>query len=111
MIGFGKTAVRRLVALVVLSSVALSACGVDAGAPAPSAGSLTKITVAEQGIAGISAGMPAHIADELGFFKEEGLAVEYVVVTKGSDALTGLMSGAVNIFHGADGMIAASEGG
>jgi NitT/TauT family transport system substrate-binding protein len=110
--GFGKTAVRRLAALVVVSSMALTACGVDAGAaPAPSAGSPISITVAEQGIAGISAGMPAHIADELGFFKEEGLAVEFVVVTKGSDALSGLMSDAVKIFHGADGMIAASEGG
>jgi ABC-type nitrate/sulfonate/bicarbonate transport system substrate-binding protein len=93
-----------------LVTLALSSC---ASPSAPAAqGDLARITIAEQGTAGTTVGLLAHVADKKGFFAQNGIKAEkFVAVTKGSDALSGLMSDAVQVFHGADGMIAASNGG
>lgn len=73
----------------------------------------TQITIAEQSRGGLTAGALPHLADELGYFEEEGLEVEdYVVVTKSADAISGVLSGEVHFAHiGGEGFMAASQGG
>lgn len=100
-------------ALAAASLLAITAgCG-SSGSDAAADGELASIVVAEQGKAGLTTGAVAYLADELGYFKEEGLEIkEYVEVTKGSDAISGMLSGAVQVSHiGADGIVAASQGG
>ncbi|MFE4501903.1 ABC transporter substrate-binding protein [Rhodococcus sp. NPDC056743] len=105
---------RRLAhgfALAAVTSLALTACGSSDSASSDSG--LASIVIAEQSNGGVTTGMLPHLADQLGFFESEGLSVEkYVSVTKGSDAIAGLMSGDVQVAHiGADGIVAASQGG
>ena len=95
-------------AVAVLSASALTACGGDSAAD----GDGTTITVAEQSVAGMTTGLWPHLAEELGYMKDVGIRIkDYVSVTKGSDAISGMQSGAVQISHiGVDGMAAASKG-
>lgn len=92
--------------------ITMAACGGSDSSSSTSSGPAS-ITIAEQSKSGVSTGMLPHLADELGFFQDEGLEVkEYISVTKGSDAISGMISGAVQVSHiGADGIIAASQGG
>lgn len=100
------------------SALFLSACGgtgstdADQAGPAGTTGPAS-IVVAEQGTADTLTGLLPHLADELGFFAEQGVSVkEYVVVAKGADAITGMVSNSVQVSHiGAEGMILASAGG
>jgi len=98
-----------LLATVAMSASALAACGDDSNA---AEGSGTTVTVAEQSTAGMTTGLWPHLADELGYMKDEGITIkDYVSVTKGSDAITGMQSGAVQVAHiGVEGMAAASKG-
>lgn len=115
------TPIRRRALLAMgglLTAAALAGCGAsgtpDVGSPeSADAGGLTEITIAEQSRGGLSTGALPHLADQLGYFEEEGLKVnEYVVVTKGSDAISGMISGTVQFSHiGADGFVAAAQGG
>lgn len=77
------------------------------------ADALTQITIAEQSRGGLTAGALPHLADELGYFAEEGLEVDdYVVVTKSADAISGVLSGEIQFAHiGGEGFMAASQGG
>lgn len=88
---------------------ALSACGSD---DAAGGGNLSDITIAEQSVAGMTTGLWPHLAEDLGYLEDEGITVkEYVSVTKGSDAISGMQSGAVQVAHiGVEGMSAASKG-
>lgn len=72
-----------------------------------------QITIAEQSRAGMTTGMIPRLAEHLGFFDDEGLTVsEYVTVTKGADALSGMVSGSVDVAHiGPEGVMAAANGG
>lgn len=72
-----------------------------------------EITIAEQSKAGMTTGMIPRLAEHLGYFADEGLTVnEYVTVTKGADALSGMVSGSVDVAHiGPEGVMAAANGG
>lgn len=99
------------IAVAAATAMALTACSASDD---PSSGSGTaSIVIAEQSNGGVTTGMLPHLADQLGFFAQEGLSVEkYVSVTKGSDAISGLLSGDVQVAHiGADGIVAAAQGG
>lgn len=108
---------RHRVLLAIAASATLILAGCSASDTARQAdigsGQLTEITIAEQSKGGLSTGALPHLADELGYFEDEGLEVsEYIVVTKGADAISGMMSGEVQFSHiGADGFIAAAQGG
>ncbi|MDL5159675.1 ABC transporter substrate-binding protein [Actinomycetospora termitidis] len=93
-------------ALLLAVGLTLSACG------GGQSGDPREIVVAEQSKAGMTTGLYPHLAEELGYFAQEGIKVKnYVNVTKGSDAISGMQSGAVQISHiGADGVAAASKG-
>ncbi|WP_182358474.1 ABC transporter substrate-binding protein [Tomitella gaofuii] len=95
-------------AAAILSTAVLTAC--STASDASESGST--ITVAEQSVAGMTTGLWPHLADALGYFDDEGIAVDkYVKVTKGADAINGMQSGAVQISHiGVDGIAAASKG-
>lgn len=103
---------RRIAAVAIATAAALilSACG---GSSDTESNGPAKITIAEQSNGGVTTGMLPHLADQLGYFEQEGLAVDkYISVTKGSDAISGLMSGAVQVAHiGSDGIVAAAQGG
>src|SRR5262245_27050498 len=64
-----------LLAIVPLAALSLSGCGKDAGKPAVSENGLAKIKV---GYIGLTCEAPLFMAQENGFFKEEGLEVEMV---------------------------------
>lgn len=106
-----KRAKLVLVGGVLASIMAGSACGSNAATTDDEG--LTGIVVAEQGTAIVPAGLLPHLADELGYFAEEGLYVEeFISVTKGTDAISGMVSGSVDVSHiGAEGVILASESG
>ncbi|MBY4212555.1 ABC transporter substrate-binding protein [Rhodococcus fascians] len=99
-----------LFAIAVAVTLTMTACGTSDEA---SGSGGAKIVIAEQSNGGVTTGMLPHLADQLGFFANEGLTVDkYVSVTKGSDAISGLLSGDVQVAHiGADGIVAASQGG
>lgn len=98
-------------ALVVAATLGLTACGGPAAGGGSVAGS-REVVVAEQSRAGMTTGLYPHLAQELGYFADEGITIkDYVNVTKGSDAITGMQSGAVQVSHiGADGIAAAAKG-
>lgn len=107
-----KTTLRRRAwlsgsVLAVVSIVAASGCGT----PSDPAAART-VTVAEQSVAGMTTGLWPHLAEELGYFADEGITVEeYVSVKTGSDAISGMQSGAVNVSHtGVEGLTAAAKG-
>lgn len=107
----GKRIKLSLAAGMLAGALALSACGNSAATTDDNG--LTGIVVAEQGTALVPAGLLPHLADKLGYFAEEGLYVEeFISVTKGTDAISGMVSGSVDVSHiGAEGVILASESG
>lgn len=112
-----KTPIRALLAGTTASVLLVVAgCGstdTEANGENQANEELTTITVAEQGNADLATGAMAHLADQLGYFEDQGLRVdEYVVVTSGGDAISGILSGDVQISHiGADGFVSADQGG
>jgi NitT/TauT family transport system substrate-binding protein len=57
-------------------------------------------------------GLWPHLADKLGYFEDEGIKVDkYISVSTGSDAVTGMEAGSVQVSHiGPEGIPAASKG-
>lgn len=109
-IHIGRSLAGMTAALLVATT---AACGGNAeGGGADSAAGETTITVAEQSRAGMTTGLWPHLAEALGYFEDEGIVIDdYVSVTKGSDAISGMQSGEVQISHiGVDGIVAASKG-
>ncbi|MGD9920334.1 MAG: ABC transporter substrate-binding protein [Pseudorhodoplanes sp.] len=79
------------------SIVMLIACGIGAGAPSiPAAAQSLKI-----GVAGTSSDAPYFIADKKGFFKDEGLTVEFIRFDSAAKAIPSLASGELQIAGGA----------
>lgn len=98
--------------LFLAAALGLTACGGGPGGGGGTTAGSREIVVAEQSKAGMTTGLFPHLAQELGYFADEGITItDYVNVTKGSDAITGMQSGAVQISHiGVDGIAAASKG-
>ncbi|QIK74728.1 ABC transporter substrate-binding protein [Nocardioides piscis] len=98
-----------LLATLALAVAGLTACGSDSESASPGGSS---ITIAEQSVAGMTTGLWPHLAEELGYLEDEDITVkEYISVTKGSDAISGMQSGAVQISHiGVEGISAVSKG-
>lgn len=101
---------------VLLGLAALTACSgagsAPTAAPEPDSATPVHVTVAEQGVADLSSGVAPHLADELGYFAEEGIVVdEFVSVQKGQDAINGMVSGAVTFTHTAPEAIVANQNG
>lgn len=92
-------------------ALALAGCGGNHDSSG-GASSLVTISIAEQGTADPTAGLAAHIADELGYFAEEGIKVEdYVTISTSQQAITGMASGSIQFsMIGADGFVAFSKG-
>lgn len=95
----------------ILASLGLAAAALAACSDSDAANGM-EITVAEQSVAGMTTGLYPHLAEELGYMEDEGITIkEYVSVTKGSDAISGMQSGAVQVSHiGVEGVSAASKG-
>lgn len=91
---------RRL-ALGVLAAFLLAGCGGAAGKPATSAAPPEKTSVK------IAVGgqtqfiyLPLTLADQLGYFKEEGLTVEISDLKGGSEALAAVLGGSADVVTG-----------
>lgn len=99
----------RLAAALLTTVTAATLAGCGGGSDPAEA---RKITIAEQSKAGLTTGLWPHLAQELGYFKDEGITVEkYVSVKTGSDAISGMQSGAVQVSHiGVEGVTAAAKG-
>jgi ABC-type nitrate/sulfonate/bicarbonate transport system substrate-binding protein len=99
------------VAILLSTLAACSSSGSSAGSSA--GGNSTKsVVVAEIGQVDPTAGLLVHVADKQGFLAREGIKVsQYVQVPATSDAINGLVSGAVNFaFIGGAGVIAKAQG-
>jgi len=101
----GRGIIRPLT-LVASLALALSACGAPSAAPPGQSGSAaaggadsSKVTI---GIGGqtLLTYLPTTLAQELGYFKEEGLNVELQDLQGGSKALTAMIGGSTNVTSG-----------
>lgn len=90
----------------------MTACSSSNGGGESTGADPVKITVAEQGNAGFTTGLYPHLAQELGYFADEGIEIEkFVSVTKGSDAVAGMVAGSIQVSHiGPEGITAKSKG-
>src|SRR5947199_3440076 len=80
----------------------LAACG-GAGSPAPAASSgPPEKTSLKMGVGGQTQiiYLPATLADQLGYYRDEGISVEIDDLKGGSDALKALLGGSVDIVTG-----------
>jgi NitT/TauT family transport system substrate-binding protein len=100
-------------AVTVVTLGALTACSsTSTPGASPDTSAPVHVTVAEQGVADLSSGVAPHLADELGYFEEEGIVVdEFVSVQKGQDAINGMISGSVTFSHTAPEAIVANQNG
>ena len=96
----------RPVTLVAAITLALSACGTPAAAPpgqsgsaAAGGGSSAKVTI---GIGGqtLLTYLPTTLAQQLGYYKDEGVTVELQDLQGGSKALTAMIGGSTNVTSG-----------
>ena len=94
-----------------LGLAALTLSGTLSFGPAAAQDNLQTVRVATQAL--LFAHLPYVIADDLGFFREEGLQVKTTVGSESSAMLaTGMMGGQFDILlAGADVMLAAAQGG
>jgi NitT/TauT family transport system substrate-binding protein len=83
----------KLLAVAAVAAIALSACGDDAG----DGGSSVKIGV---GGKALLVYLPTTLADELGYFSDEGLDVTFDDLEGGSKALQALQGGSVDVVNG-----------
>ncbi|MFI6319583.1 ABC transporter substrate-binding protein [Nonomuraea sp. NPDC050556] len=83
------------IAVGLLAALVLSACG-GTGSTGSSSGGLEKTTI-KVGALPIPDPAPLYIASAKGFFKEEGLTVEPVIIQGGAAALPQIKSGALDI--------------
>lgn len=93
---------RRRPRWVSTAIVALSACLVAVGCGQSSQDSETDSTTVKLGISGQSllAYLPVTLAQQLGYYEEAGLNVELIDMQSGSQAITGLLAGDVDVVSG-----------
>jgi NitT/TauT family transport system substrate-binding protein len=96
MVAAMETGVRRVV-LVALAAVSLVACGSKGPANGAAAGAAVRIAVGGQNQLLY---LPTTLARELGFYKDEGLAVEIQDFAGGSKALEALVGGSADVVSG-----------
>jgi NitT/TauT family transport system substrate-binding protein len=95
----------RPLALLASAALALSACGAPAAAPpgqggtGAAGGEGTKVII---GVGGqtLLTYLPTTLAQELGYYKDEGLNVELQDLQGGSKALTAMVGGSTNVTSG-----------
>jgi NitT/TauT family transport system substrate-binding protein len=101
-----RRSILRPLTLVASIALALSACGTPAAAPpgqsgsaAAGGGSSSKVTI---GIGGqtLLTYLPTTLAQQLGYFQEEGVTVELQDLQGGSKALTAMIGGSTNVTSG-----------
>jgi NitT/TauT family transport system substrate-binding protein len=101
------------VALGVAVALTLTGCGGSETSASPSAGAngLEKTTI-KVGAIPIPDSVSLYIAKNKGYFKEEGLTVEPVVITGGAAAMPQLLSGALDatLQNYVSGLVAVSKG-
>jgi len=104
--GHRRRGIFRPLTLAASLALALSACGTPSAAPpgqpggaAASGGSSSKVTI---GIGGqtLLTYLPTTLAQELGYYKDEGLNVELQDLQGGSKALTAMIGGSTNVTSG-----------
>jgi len=104
--GQRRRGIFRPLTLAASLALALSACGTPSAAPpgqpgsaAASGGSSSKVTI---GIGGqtLLTYLPTTLAQELGYYKDEGLNVELQDLQGGSKALTAMIGGSTNVTSG-----------
>ena len=91
----------RKLALGLLALLAVAACG-GAAAPPSAGGAPLEKTAVKMGVGGQSQFiyLPLTLADQLGYFKAEGITVEIIDLKGGSQALTALLGGSVDVVTG-----------
>ena len=96
--------ILRKIALLALAVFAAAACGGSASAPAATAtaGGPPEKTSLKVGVGGQSQliYMPLTLADQLGYFKDEGITVDIQDLKGGAQALTALTGGSVDMVTG-----------
>ncbi|MDQ0851847.1 NitT/TauT family transport system substrate-binding protein [Arthrobacter sp. B3I9] len=101
-----RRSILRPVTLVASIALALSACGTPAAAPpgqsgsaAAGGGSSSKVTI---GVGGqtLLTYLPTTLAQQLGYYQEEGVTVELQDLQGGSKALTAMIGGSTNVTSG-----------
>ncbi|MDQ0754470.1 ABC transporter substrate-binding protein [Arthrobacter sp. B3I4] len=101
-----RRSIFRPVTLVAAIALALSACGTPSAAPpgqsgsaAAGGGSSSKVTI---GVGGqtLLTYLPTTLAQELGYYKDEGVTVELQDLQGGSKALTAMVGGSTNVTSG-----------
>src|SRR6476620_3840357 len=104
--GQRRRGIFRPLTLAASLALALSACGTPSAAPpgqpggaAASGGSSSKVAI---GIGGqtLLTYLPTTLAQELGYYKDEGLNVELQDLQGGSKALTAMIGGSTNVTSG-----------
>jgi NitT/TauT family transport system substrate-binding protein len=101
-----RRSILRPVTFAAALTLALSACGTPSAAPPGQSGSAAaggassaKVTI---GVGGqtLLTYLPTTLAQELGYYKDEGLAVELQDLQGGSKALTAMIGGSTNVTSG-----------
>jgi sulfonate transport system substrate-binding protein len=101
-----RRGIIRPLTLVASVALALSACGTPSAAPPGQSGSAaagaagsSKVTI---GVGGqtLLTYLPTTLAQELGYFREEGVDVELQDLQGGSKALTAMIGGSTNVTSG-----------
>lgn len=101
-----RRSILRPVTLAAALTLALSACGTPSAAPPGQSGSAAaggggsaKVTI---GVGGqtLLTYLPTTLAQELGYYKDEGLTVELQDLQGGSKALTAMIGGSTNVTSG-----------
>ena len=101
-----RRSILRPLTIVASLALALSACGTPSAAPpgqsgsaAAGGGSSSKVTI---GVGGqtLLTYLPTTLAQQLGYYKEEGVDVELQDLQGGSKALTAMIGGSTNVTSG-----------
>lgn len=100
----GGGSILRKVAVAVMATFLALACGGSTAAPAasPTAGGTPEKATLRVGVGGQGQliYMPLTLADQLGYFKDEGLTVDIQDLKGGAQALTALTGGSVDVVTG-----------
>ncbi len=89
---------RMLIALALLTALLLSACGGEDDAPLETAGTPDRIKVSTLPLLSFA---PLFIAEEEGFYAEQGLEVEFVDLRRTQFGLPALVTGQLDVLAGA----------
>lgn len=101
----------KLVSVVGATSLALAACGSSSGASGDGSGDSGSLHISVQTEGVTFNTIFPQIMSKLGYFKDAGLDVSVDVAKDPGTAITGLISGSLDIYNGgADGLIAVTKG-